>query len=58
MNRKKPRTMALSRETLRGLDAELGKVAGGPVKCSQQLCPETLVPSQVPCTVGCSLSCT
>jgi hypothetical protein len=58
MNRKKPKTMALSRETLHSLDPHLGKVAGGGgIKCSVQLCPETMVPSQVPCSAGCSVSC-
>ena len=58
MNRKKPTTIALSRETLHSLEAPLDKVAGGiKVPCSERICPQTQPPSQVPCTANCSVSC-
>jgi hypothetical protein len=58
MNRKKPKAMALSRETLHSLDPQLARVAGGGgIICSERLCPPTVVPSAYPCTAGCSQSC-
>jgi hypothetical protein len=58
MNRKKTTTIALSRETLHSLEAPLAQVAGGTKNpCSVRFCPQTPIPSEVPCTANCSLSC-